>query len=367
MVHMVRIDFFAPALLLTAGLLAFQAPKKAGAETKFKAIWEPVNVKEDLKLLSVHFATPDAGWVAGGRGVMNGGVILHTADGGKNWEIQLGDPESSDRAYGHLRVLGPALAFAVQSAPGAHRLLRTEDGKTWIPAGTLPEHRTDYVFVSKDVGFHTYDRQIFRTENGGKTWKSVFACRVKAEIGGLTRDVQCDFARIHFLNSTTGVAISRSLPDKGGNVVARTEDGGNSWKTAVVLPGEAASESDLKLLSPTDAVLRTWNGRLFHSTDGGLTWTGAAGQAEGKPDFEFADPQVGWMIAYQNMHYTTNSGKSWVSRRIGFPAQVQAFCLVSRNRGYAVGDHGMVFRYSVVPVDYSAPGMLSAPMMPPRQ
>jgi hypothetical protein len=35
--------------------------------------------------------------------------------------------------------------------------------------------------------------------------------------------------------------------------------------------------------------------------------------------------------------------------------------LVARDRGYAVGGHGMVYRYRVVPVDYAAKGMIAAP------
>src|SRR6476646_1330276 len=62
-------------------------------EPKFKAIWEPVNVKEDIALTSVYFATPEEGWVAGGRTGMQGGVILHTADAGANWQLQLGDTQ----------------------------------------------------------------------------------------------------------------------------------------------------------------------------------------------------------------------------------------------------------------------------------
>src|SRR4051812_10204035 len=77
------------------------------AKPKFKAIWEPVNVKDDIELSSVHFTSPEEGWVAGGRNGMQGGVILHTADAGANWEVQLGDFQSSDRAYHDLRFLGP--------------------------------------------------------------------------------------------------------------------------------------------------------------------------------------------------------------------------------------------------------------------
>jgi photosystem II stability/assembly factor-like uncharacterized protein len=351
-------------VLAAIGSLAVQAPKKADSATKYKAIWEPASVKEDLELYSVHFATPDVGWVAGGKSMLTGGVILGTTDGGKTWAIQVGDPESNDRSYGHLRVLSPSLAFAVQATAGGHRLHRTEDGKNWVAMGQIADHRTDYTFLSKDVGFMTYDRQIFKTQDGGRSWKPAYGCKVRVEVGGLTRDVQCDFVDIHFLNNSTGMAVSRVLPDNAGNVIARTEDGGATWKTWVVLPGETTTEGALKMLSASEVVLRTQNGKMFHSADGGQTWNGVSGQAQGKPDLEFANPQLGWMMVYQDMHYTTSGGKSWVSRRIGFPAMVRAFCFVSPDRGYAVGDHGMVFRYRIVPADYTVPGMLPAPAMP---
>jgi hypothetical protein len=49
---------------------------------------------------------------------------------------------------------------------------------------------------------------------------------------------------------------------------------------------------------------------------------------------------------------------------VRFPAPVVAFSLPARDRGYVVGDHGMIYRYRVVPSDYTAKGMLDAPMMP---
>ena len=110
-------------------------------------------------------------------------------------------------------------------------------------------------------------------------------------------------------------------------------------------------------------MLRTLNGKLFRTIHGGRTWTGVSGQAEGKPDIEFADRQVGWMVRYRTMTYTVNGGKQWISRDIGFPAPVIATSLPAPDRGYAVGEHGMVYRYRVVPVEYTAKGMLAAPVM----
>src|SRR5947208_4334362 len=95
-----------------------QSPQTNPTTPKFKAIWEPVNVKEDLRLMSVHFVTPDEGWVAGGKDELNGGVILHTTDAGANWEVQLGDAQSSDRAYRQLSFLTSTLGWATQTTQG---------------------------------------------------------------------------------------------------------------------------------------------------------------------------------------------------------------------------------------------------------
>jgi hypothetical protein len=37
--------------------------------------------------------------------------------------------------------------------------------------------------------------------------------------------------------------------------------------------------------------------------------------------------------------------------------------LPARDRGYAAGEHGMVYRYRIVPVAYTSKGMLSATMI----
>jgi photosystem II stability/assembly factor-like uncharacterized protein len=331
---------------------------------KFKAIWEPVNVKEDLQLMSVHFITPDEGWVAGGKNELNGGIILHTKDAGANWDVQLGDPQSSDRAYRQLSFLTSTLGWATQSTQGGdHNLLRTNDRMTWAPVGTVAQHRTDYRFISADVGFYTIDDAIFRTQDGGRRWQPVYRCAVKVEVNGLTRDVKCDLEKIEFMNASTGYAISREVARGAGFAFVKTTDGGATWSASVILPGEDGKEGALRFSSPSTGALRTIDGKLFYTADGGATWTGAAGKADGKPDIEFADKDIGWTIGYKTMTYTTNGGKSWTARQINFPANVNAFSLVQRDRGYAVGDHGMVYKYRIVPIDYMAKGMLPAPSM----
>jgi len=351
-----------------------QAAKKAGSLTtpakvaeqpKFKAIWEPVNVPEDLALLSVYFVSAEQGWVAGGKNAMNGGVIYHTKDGGKMWELQVGDPASSDRAFRDLRFVDATHGFAVQGAPStSHKLFTTSDGQNWVPSGTVPEHRYASFFTTPTTGFVANPaRQIVRTTDGGKKWQPVYTCRIKAEIAGLTREADCYIYSIHFPTSSVGYAIGGPLPENSGNVLAKTEDGGSTWTAWVVLPGESAHESSLWFLDANNGVFRAKDGKMFRTADGGKTWTGVSGQGQLKSELSFADTEVGWMIYYKRMTYTANGGKGWLSREIPFPAMVADSSLPARDSGYAVGEHGMVYRYRIVPIDYTSKGMLAAPAL----
>jgi hypothetical protein len=45
---------------------------------------------------------------------------------------------------------------------------------------------------------------------------------------------------------------------------------------------------------------------------------------------------------------------------VRLPAGINASSLPARDRGYVVGDHGMVYRYRIVPIEYTAKGMIAA-------
>jgi photosystem II stability/assembly factor-like uncharacterized protein len=340
---------------------------QAAAQPKFKAIWEPVNVPEDLELVSVRFVSPDVGWVAGGKEGDSGGVIYHTKNGGGTWELQFGDPQSDDRGVRDLRFVDATHGFAVQSATGSsHILLGTSDGQSWIPTGTVPEHRYDVEFTTPTTGFVAdWANQIIRTTDGGKKWQPVYRCRIKTEIAGLVRDAECFIHSLHFPTVMTGYAVG-PLPQSAGNVLAKTEDGGATWNAWVVLPGESAHEGSLRFMDATNGVLRTYEGKMFRTADGGKTWTGVSGQGADKSNLSFADGETGWAIRYRRMLYTSNGGRSWLSREITFPEMIESSHLVARDRGYAVGDHGMVYRYRIVPIDYTVKGMIAAPAIATR-
>jgi photosystem II stability/assembly factor-like uncharacterized protein len=338
------------------------AAPKAAATAKFKAIFEPVNYSQDLRLNDVGFATDDIGWVAG-----DAGSILYTNDGGTTWTPQLGgDPQNSAPDVQHLRVLSEKVAFAAQPGrSGDHALLRTTDGQNWTQSGTVGQHRGDFEFTSAETGAYVYGDGIFHTTNAGKAWKKVYTCRLSVTIEGLARQVDCHFEDLHFPTPQVGYAISRVIGPETF-VVAKTTDGGATW-TAWPIEMMKRGGEHLYFLDEQRGFARMWGGDVLRTDDGGKTWTMVAGVKllGGKSArLDFADSEVGWGIENKTMAFTTDGGRRWTTRTLSFPTGVSAFSLPSRQRGYVVGDHGMVYRYRVVPLDYTVPRMIEAPMMP---
>src|SRR3954470_21717578 len=85
-----------PASKAASPQLAKPGTSSAANQVRYKGIFEPVNYPDDLNLHSVFFANENEGWVAADHG-----TILHTNDGGKSWQAQLGGDVASAEAKIH--------------------------------------------------------------------------------------------------------------------------------------------------------------------------------------------------------------------------------------------------------------------------
>ena len=355
--------------LLMAGVILFgPSPDRqmAAQQQRFKAVWEPVNYKGDLKLFDVHFTDEETGWVAAGVTEMAGGVILFTKDAGRTWEAQYGDPQSSDRAVSTVRFLDRTHGWAVQHGSLDTRLLRTTDGQNWDQVGTIARHYSALTFTSALVGTYLDADTIYRTQDGGKKWEPVSHCKVQAEIDGLTKSIDCEFSAVHFPSAQVGYVAAGSVYLTELFFVFKTTDGGLNWKPSNI-PGSAGAAKEIFFTDPNVGYVRTGypdSGRLYRTTNGGESWTGAG--ASPGDTIKFVDSEVGWSFHYNKLSFTTNGGTRWTSRTFAFPVSTRGFSLPSRRRAYVIGEHGMIYRYSVVPIAYSAKGMIEAPMMPSR-
>lgn len=358
---MIPARFLISILLVIATCELAVAQGGAGtAGTKLKGIWEPVNYSEDLELIDVFFVTPEIGYVSGAAG-----TILKTTDAGATWTPLLGgDPASQEREIKQLWFVTPTTGWAAQTTSSQTNLFRTTDGETWAKIGTIPENYEDFAFASETVGVYVDDEKIFRTQDAGKSWREVGQCAAKAEVGGLSRQVQCQLSKLRFASPSVAYALGRALGVDAA-VLLKSADGGASWSVLAVIEDENGWESGLFFLDESTGYIAMKDAKsAFRTTDGGATWTGMPATAIPRRIL-FADPEVGWAMRYNKLSYTTDGGKRWFSRDIPFPAMQNAFSLPRRDRAYAVGEHGMIYRYSVVAESTPVTAkVLAAPAMP---
>jgi photosystem II stability/assembly factor-like uncharacterized protein len=361
------------AVMFNAAALGAQA--RSTTQPQFKGILEPVSYTEDLDLTHVYFVNADVGWVSG-----KGGTILRTTDAGKTWEAQLGgDPEDKSAPVRELHFLDERRGWAVQGEAGVTwKTLHTRDGESWEEIGTAPYGAGNMAFTSPLTGFLagnpsmsvTGDGVMYRTTDGGRTWKPVWECAAKVAMGGLNQNISCVIGQIRFPSPNVGYAVAkRGCTGCGGpSLIAKTTDAGDTW---VIMTGPGVVEEDevtgIFFLDEQTGFARLQSKKLHMTTDGGATWRGIV--ASPSADIQFADPSVGWAIelGYTDLRlaYTTDGGKRWTSRESKLPAVISAFSLPRRDRAYIVGASGMIFRYSIVPASQPlGPNDKALPAMP---
>ena len=358
-------------IALVTNVAAAQA-RPAASPPQYKGILEPVSFSEDIDLLHVFFVNTEVGWAAGEKG-----TIIHTTDGGKSWDAQLGgDPADNADAIRALHFLDEHRGWAVQG----RKMLYTRDGSSWEEIGTTPEVTESVAFTSPRVGFiagspSEYQRSpntIFRSNDGGRSWKPVFTCSAKVSMAGLNKNVPCRIGRIQFVNrSVAYVPAEQDCFGAGCNgppLIVKTTDGGQSWR-AMTGPGVVEEDRVVGVFFTDEntGFARLASKKLHMTTDGGITWRGIV--ASPGTDMQFADPTVGWGVDLGwgefRVSFTTDGGRRWSNREIRLPATSRAYSFPRRDRAYVVGDDGMVFRYRVVPVSApTGPNVAAAPAMP---
>jgi len=347
-------------------------PQAATAQGQFKGVFEPVNFPQDVKLTDVFFVGANVGWAAGEHS-----TIIKTTDGGMTWMPQVGgDPNNSEQSITFLRFLDERRGWAVQKCAGVcaegDRLLRTRDGQNWEEAGLIPRGAVDLTFTSGRHGIALsngspayYRGGIFLTDDAGKTWKPLMECVMTATMKGLATKDECWFERLEMLSDRIGFALAHDNNDH--LAIFRTDDAGQTWNYRVLpMPGKDAgffftdSKNGLVVLS---------DGKPFVTHDGGGNWTAMLATTLGL-QIHFADPQVGWALKdgyTASFTYTTDGGQHWTSfPGVSFPSgdSQYKFILPRRDRGYVIGSHGMVYRYRVVPQNYTASNSFYVPAMP---
>jgi len=140
----------------------------------------------------------------------------------------------------------------------------------------------------------------------------------------------------------------------------RTSDAGTTWTPVALLPGVDAHAASVAFADSLTGYLRA-GAALMMTADGGVTWQVTDARPPADAPAVAAAGSVGWMVGARQFTYTLDNGTRWTTRATVFPARVKAFAVLRSGAGYVAGSAGMVYRYRIVPFDYSSPRMITIP------
>ena len=353
--------------MLTSAAQTPQTPARGRAAApapapKFKAIWEPVPFNKDLNLSAISCVGPETCWAVGDKS-----TILATTDGGSHWQVQLGgDPASTDPNLARVSFLDARHGWAM-TAGGT--VLGTSDGSTWAELSTVSGTSLGVWFLNPTTGLEienpssTSQSTVQRSEDGGRTWRPVSRCRVDATVGGLPRQLDCRMRALQVFSPTAVFAGGGASISMEADVATfgKSTDGGRTW-TMSVIPDSKWHVTDISFWTENDGVAVLSGGEEVRWTnDGGATWTRAVKQRLWPSRYGVGGGQIIVGVGEgSGIGYSFDGGRTFTSRPFVLPARPQWVTFPDATHGYLVGQHAMVFRYRIVPIEYTRPGMLAA-------
>lgn len=246
------------------------------------------------------------------NGCVGGSGIHCTEDGGKTWASRLAvDADGSVIEGRYINIQG--MSFA--------------DAKTgWVVGGT------------GSVGGS--NMQIFKTEDGGKSWR-----RISRQSYGA-----------YFVDAKVGWNVQGGLA--GSPWIVRTDDGGDTWKEQKLLEGMTVIRFFALNRSTAWAVgerKRELSGGgsvmvgfcILHTGDGGKSWVTQFEESTGKypdiidglNDIYFVNPKVGWLAGSRGrIYHTEDGGKHWVRQKSNTGYDLKRIHFVDAMHGWIAGE-----------------------------
>jgi photosystem II stability/assembly factor-like uncharacterized protein len=280
-------------------------------------------------------------------GVASGGVF-RTTDGGANWvpitdgKVPLGSTGSiavadSDPKIIYLGTGSDGVRSNVSTGRGVYKT--TDGGETWQFAGlynagqigAVRVHPTnpDIVWVSAtgDIFKANAERGIFKTVDGGKTWKKTLF--VSDTVGAMDVEIQPGnpnvvYAWMSRLERKPWTIISGS---KDGGFYKSTDAGETFTKITTGLPGELIGKANLAVTTAKPdriyaLVEAKPGGGFYRSDDAGQTWTNLPSPATMiyRPFYYTtlgADPTNADVVyaGAEGFWKSIDAGKTWTSMR----------------------------------------------------
>lgn len=310
-------------------------------------------VVEELGTLAefrdVFFLDPLNGWIVGGGHNIEGGILGRTKDGGKTWQFTSGIAKPLRQPGGlHLNAVwfhDLTTGFVVGDR---YHLLRTQDGgEHWHKMSRnnrIWARMRDIQFVDDQYGWAVGNGGLARTTDGGATWRPPLPLDPEATEVELMRG-----QAIHFVDRERGWLVGKF------GLISSTTDGGRSW-TPYDDP-ELLGKLGLWGLYFADEH-HGWavgeGGAIVHTADGGATWNRQTSRVPHiLMDVEFVDRLQGWAVGFDRstgssvVLSTLDGGATWIEQTRIPSEGLRALFVLDAEHAWAVGDSQKLLRYEV--------------------
>jgi photosystem II stability/assembly factor-like uncharacterized protein len=279
-----------------------------------------------------------------------GGGVWKTTDGGLYWR-NVSDGFFKRASVGAIAVAAsdPNVVYAgmgeacirgnVSHGDGVYR--STDGGKTWSHLGLENTRNIGKVRVhpqDPDIAYvaalgHAHgpnpERGIFRTRDGGKTWRKVLSRGSKA--GGIDISIDPTNPRIVYAALWEAIRRPHQLISGGdGSGLFKSTDGGDTWTEISRnrgLPKGVLGKISVAVAPARPervyALIEARDGGIFRSEDGGLTWSAGSEDREMRQrawyyTHLFVDPKDAETVWVLNVDAwrSSDAGKTFVRQTI---------------------------------------------------
>ncbi|RQO66290.1 hypothetical protein DBR43_29120 [Pedobacter sp. KBW06] len=229
--------------------------------------------------------------------VGNNGKILLSDNDGKDWKVINSGVSDS---FSKIQMTDERTGYII----GYYgTILKTENGgDSWFPISS-PDMAYPYLnnfqFYSSLIGFAFGENKLYKTIDGGKTWKKMNA--------NFSSDRPYSAA---FTDENNGFICG------SGKLLTRTKDGGVTWERITIAdPGYNSAFNAITFVNSKTGYMTSSSGIVQKTIDGGNTWTKAGTYTDGSVTrINFTDEQNGYILSGFNgssLYKTTDGGQSW--------------------------------------------------------
>jgi len=291
--------------------------------------WYQQELPVNDAVLDISFVDSQNGWILTEGSFNNNdtGYIMHTTNGGVNWDIQF----DSTLTLNVLQFIDNEYGYAGGGFGRASFLKTTNGGINWqysVAPGIGAYNIWDLKFVNRDTGWvcsdDEFDGGVFKTTNGGGSWVRQ------------TTPTQLRPIKLFFIDNNTGWALNPP-----NNSIYKTTNSGTNW---LFLNGISSGLRDLFFLSnDTGWIIRNTGNQngILKTTDGGTNWfvqTDPNQTGSGLSDIFIINNSKGWISAYFNKILTLKNDSTWGTQEVppGFNPYYSVFMIDSLT-GYSGG------------------------------